>query len=376
MHLIPVTIIAVIGIQSLFLAIFLLRKSNQKKANKFLALLLLFYTLSTLNVALFYLLRVSDLSQLIPFLQMELLFGLGPSIFFYTKVITNPSYTFQRIDFLHFVPVLIELIYYRTSLFRTGSMELISQPFNALNWIFHGIQWTGVLSISIYILLSIRVLFAYKVWVKNNYSNLDLKSLAWLEKPILLYSIFWIVWISIRLIDLGFYQDSLRSIYFFPGFIILSIITCWIGFNGYLKAQTNAAGFSLDDNSKRIITDKEKKYLSGVSDQLKKYMAEEKAYLDPNLSMALFSKKTGIGAGTISKAINSDMDINFHEFVNQYRVSEFKKNIRKDDFSHLNLLGVALESGFNSKSTFNLVFKNLTGKTPRQYVNEQSKKKS
>lgn len=374
MHQVPVTIIAVIGIQSLTLTLLLLRKGKENQANLFLALVLFFYTLSSLNVALFYILNLSDLTNLIPFFQLELLYGLGPAIYFYTKLITDPNYKFKKSDFLHFIPVLIEFIYYRTGFFRYGSMELISDPSTISNWFFLGIQWIGVFSVSIYILFSIKILFTYKAWVRNNYSNLDHKNLGWLEKPIIVYALFWALWISLRLADLFFFGDTLRTTYFLPGIIVLSIITCWIGFKGYLKAQIDVAGFSTAKKTKRVLTEEEKVILSDISVQLKDFMEKEKAFLNPNLSLALLSEKTGIKTDLISRVINSEMGINFHEFVNQYRVEEFMKNVEEDTLSHLNLLGIAFESGFNSKSTFNLVFKKLSGKTPRQYVNRLHKK--
>ncbi|MEO1714227.1 MAG: helix-turn-helix domain-containing protein, partial [Bacteroidota bacterium] len=69
----------------------------------------------------------------------------------------------------------------------------------------------------------------------------------------------------------------------------------------------------------------------------------------------------------VSQAINQGLDCSFIDFVNQYRVQAFKERVEKGEASHLSLLGLALESGFNSKSTFNRVFKKLEGISPSEY---------
>ena len=105
-------------------------------------------------------------------------------------------------------------------------------------------------------------------------------------------------------------------------------------------------------------------------------METEKYYLQSDLSLATFSKTTGHPQKEISRALNSSLNMNFHEFVNHYRVEDFKSKLVSDEYSHLSLLGLALESGFGSKSSFNLVFKSATGLTPKKYKDQLIRKKS
>ncbi|HRG21146.1 MAG TPA: helix-turn-helix domain-containing protein [Saprospiraceae bacterium] len=65
---------------------------------------------------------------------------------------------------------------------------------------------------------------------------------------------------------------------------------------------------------------------------------------------------------------NQDLDKNFNDFVNQYRIDEFLRKIKDPQNSHLTLLAVALDSGFNSKSTFNRAFKKMMGTSPREFL--------
>ena len=61
--------------------------------------------------------------------------------------------------------------------------------------------------------------------------------------------------------------------------------------------------------------------------------------------------------------------------MNEYRVEEFKRQIQNPQNKHLTLLAVALDCGFNSKSTFNRAFKNATGTTPKEFLAQNIPKK-
>jgi AraC-like DNA-binding protein len=62
------------------------------------------------------------------------------------------------------------------------------------------------------------------------------------------------------------------------------------------------------------------------------------------------------------------MGVNFNEFINQYRLKHFKSIALKPEFKHITILGLAYDSGFNSKSVFNTFFKKSEGVTPSKWV--------
>jgi AraC-like DNA-binding protein len=73
----------------------------------------------------------------------------------------------------------------------------------------------------------------------------------------------------------------------------------------------------------------------------------------------------------LSEIINTEFKKNFNDFVNGYRVKAFKTMLKNGKHKQLSLLGVAFECGFNSKATFNRVFKKLTNLSPTQYLNSE-----
>ena len=103
-------------------------------------------------------------------------------------------------------------------------------------------------------------------------------------------------------------------------------------------------------------------------------MDSQKPYLDPDLTLNSLANLLDIPPHHLSQIINQFEEQNFNDFVNKYRVDEFID--RASQVSHLSFLGIALDSGFNSKSTFNTVFKKHKGATPSQFMKFHLKKAS
>lgn len=97
------------------------------------------------------------------------------------------------------------------------------------------------------------------------------------------------------------------------------------------------------------------------------YVKEDKNYLNSNLSLDLVAEKIEINKSYLSRLINSELDVSFSCYVNQLRVEEMKTYINNPDFNNYTLTAMGLESGFNSKSSFNKAFKKHTGLSPSGY---------
>lgn len=110
--------------------------------------------------------------------------------------------------------------------------------------------------------------------------------------------------------------------------------------------------------------EKEAKELTAT---IKKVLSEEKLYLDPDLSLSKLSDACNISAGKVSKLINREMDTNFYDLINDYRVEEFKERLRNGEDKNLSIIGLAYDCGFRSKSTFYAFFKKKTGQSPTAF---------
>lgn len=99
----------------------------------------------------------------------------------------------------------------------------------------------------------------------------------------------------------------------------------------------------------------------------------EKLYLDPSLTLSVLSGKIGISTHELSYVLNNGLGKSFYQFINELRTEEAKSLLLSEDTKHLDMLGVAIRAGFNSKTTFYTTFKKATKLTPKEYIKANSK---
>jgi TolB-like protein/YesN/AraC family two-component response regulator len=103
-------------------------------------------------------------------------------------------------------------------------------------------------------------------------------------------------------------------------------------------------------------------------EKLLSYININKSYLDPQLSLSGLAKDIEIHPNKLSFIINEKTGNNFNEFINGFRLEHFKSIANDPEFKNITILGLAYESGFNSKSVFNSYFKKTVGKTPKAWL--------
>lgn len=119
---------------------------------------------------------------------------------------------------------------------------------------------------------------------------------------------------------------------------------------------------------------------SGLSDEamatllasLNTAMHNDKAFLDPDLSLPHLAEAMGCSVNHLSQAINAGHSMSFFDYINQFRVAEASRMLRQRDCRFPAILDIALSVGFNSTSTFYTAFKKATGQTPAKYRRTQS----
>ncbi|HSH51331.1 MAG TPA: helix-turn-helix domain-containing protein, partial [Bacteroidales bacterium] len=93
---------------------------------------------------------------------------------------------------------------------------------------------------------------------------------------------------------------------------------------------------------------------------------QQQPYLDPEFNMSILSKITGFPKYQITEVLSTEIQQNFFQFVNTYRIKAVKKHLL-DKKNLYSIEAIGYECGFNSKSTFYTIFKKYTGKTPSEY---------
>jgi AraC-like DNA-binding protein len=101
-------------------------------------------------------------------------------------------------------------------------------------------------------------------------------------------------------------------------------------------------------------------------------MEEEKLYQEAELTLQQVATKLQVPSYQVSQALNEGMKKNFYDLVNNYRVEDAKRLLLDEKSRNYTILSIGFEAGFNSKTTFNTVFKKFTGYTPTEFRDKQS----
>ena len=301
----------------------------------------------------------------------------GPFLYIYISALAAKKKNLDRSDFLHFIPFATFILYLLVaSMFNTYAERIridhvsreIEPPL-----LFVVFLILTALSGPVYFLLSVGLFRKLDLRIFNNFSYSRDIDLDWLRKLVFVFGIIWTALIIIAVIHhvfhlftMSFCSDGL--------FLSLSVFIILVGYFGLKQKEIfvrHPGGESRD-----FITEPKTRYagsslkdsdLDSYACRLKHHMDEEKPYLDETLSLPQLASSTGIPSHRLSQVINERFGQNFFDFVNRYRVEEVKERMTDPAFKRLSLLGIAYESGFNSKSAFNRVFKKMTGMTPSQY---------
>ncbi|MEL6655249.1 MAG: helix-turn-helix domain-containing protein [Bacteroidota bacterium] len=107
--------------------------------------------------------------------------------------------------------------------------------------------------------------------------------------------------------------------------------------------------------------------LPALKTKLRELMNTERPYLEQTLNLKQLSAMMQLSPHQLSFLLNEGFEENFFQFVNTYRVALAKELLISEKHSHLSIVGIGFEAGFNSKTAFNTVFKKITGSTPTQF---------
>ncbi len=322
--------------------------------------------------------NLGDLFPQLFWFPYSYLLALGPLLYFYTKSLTANEFKIGMFAMPHFLPVGLEFI---------GQMYFIGQGIsdNTVHYdvtgfiVFRIAQLVaGAFSIIIYGKKSLALIRQHELSMAANFSNQRDVTLSWLYKLVKYLRILWVAWLTFELVFTLFLQFQLHSIYVYLELYILLAITTystyWIGIHAFTKA-----GAHIEMIPVRIVPEKSTAYsklsqadLDSYAQGLDGLMQKEKLFLHETLTLRMLAQRLNIEPNLLSHVLNNVLHKTFHDYVNEFRIEEVKRKIDDPAFRHLKIVEVAYECGFNSKATFNRVFKKITGKSPSDYRRDQA----
>ena len=370
------TIILLATLQGFILFLLLLRTKVNRLPNRFLAFLILCMSLCSLNL---YLMNV-DFTDNAPawvniaayFIPLVIVMPMGPLLYFYTRTMLDPSFRLTRLHRLQFYTAIIDIGPELTTIIFVcgiwfgliipgkqvaGQWGLFIDYYNVYADI---PRW---LSLTIYLCLSYQYLQKEKKSVNGIEKHERFK---WLKQFLTVLLVFQIIWLAylIPYVTPGYTWKMSEDIGWFPIYIPMAIMIYWLGIKGYIIS------YSAEQRKKKAVgSDLPDVTIQQTSLQLTRSMEEDKLYLNPGLSLDLVAVHTGIPAKTISAVLNQHHQKSFNEWLNGYRVEEFKQRIRqKEQLEQMTLSAIAFDCGFNSQATFQRIFKQSVGMTPSEYL--------
>jgi AraC-like DNA-binding protein len=295
----------------------------------------------------------------------------NPALYLYTCSLTKPDFTPKWIHLLHLVPYL----FFKITAWAIKEPQSLETFFNHDKTLWFRIIFGvfGIISWIIYLWLTGSILTKHRKQIQNEFSTIDMfKKIGWIFFVVVFYILYCLsvfIWGLLNVIVF-----NTQSITIFNYSVLLFFIYIF-GFYG-LKQSDIFKGIDLEkstvENEKSSVQLVSNEVSEKIRQKLLAYFLKEKPYLNPDLNMTLLSEKLNIPKHHLTEVLNGNLGKNFFQFVNEYRVEEVKKKLSnpKNPYS---IEAIGYECGFNSKSTFFSVFKNITGQTPTEYKRTKTK---
>ncbi len=351
----------------LFLSIILfLSKNGNRKANRFLALYLVTISYAIFGLGFFISGRVYFHLPHLILTAVPCLCILGPSVFLYVQELLNPEKNKGFRKYLHFIPFLLLVIYFIPFFIKDSNYKINF----IINWIAIGkysenfirlyfIYFAIYIHTLAYMLAARRKLRAYNKSLENNFSAIKKRNILWLNYC-LNFTIFALLILFVILVTL-YFTSSFRMRYNLVP-VVISVLGCIMA--SRVIIQPVIVPYEKPKNRLRL---PEPGKLVKYKEKLLLAMENEKLYRIPDLSLGDLSAQLDISRNYISYVINNHLDTTFYEFINKYRLNEVKSVLKRKPGKPGSLQLIASSAGFNSKTTFNVMFKKDTGMTPSQY---------
>lgn len=302
-------------------------------------------------------------------LPMQFSLALGPLLYFYVRKITRPGYKFSWMDLLHFIPLLLEQFAFALAIkesIKTGLPTYDTLIFHRLGQV---LRLAAFISVAGYLYWSRKLINGFYKRRQPVLMDRHRDEFRWLDRLLKQFGLVWLLWIPLTATAYWF-SISQWGMLAYPLYLLSAIMFTRIAVVVFLRLDVETV-VTAQPAARTLPTDEVKK--KGA--WLKKTMEAGRFYEDADLSLASLAEKLEIHPHELSRIINIALKKNFYDFINEYRVIEVARKMQNPAYNRMTLLGIAFESGFNSKTSFNRTFKQMTGKSPAEYKNELKKER-
>lgn len=308
----------------------------------------------------------------------------GPLLLWYTRSLIYKDYRLRLKDIIYLLPFIAyagyQLVFYYS--LDVSDKVNIQQEYDLLvapQMMNYVTLFRELFRVALGIICLIEIK-RYTQHIRTNFSDIDKIDLTWLKILVIgfLAIRFWSVLVaSLILISISFGISTNFEIMGLLGnyttFLLVSVLIFFgLGHSSVFEGLEQRSPQETEPvkneggNEQEVDTQKDK-IKPEMIEQLARYMETEKPYLTPALTLEKLASQLRLQPRLLSNIINRHFDCNFFEFINSYRVEEAKRMLVDQHHADKNMLDIMLDVGFNSKATFNTLFKKKAGMTPSEY---------
>ena len=351
-------------------------KSKHKKANTFLAVILLSLAIVVLDYYAWSIdFKIRGLVYTIR-LYLIAINLIGVCFYFYVQSMMGIKLVWNAKKLIHvlpFIPVLYLYIDFQLQPFD-HKLDFVKQAY--IDYPVVQTWFNGLYSLLCYVYfgLAYRKLIIYKKSIGNCFSNIDAINLKWLRTFIVYFSIIFIV-VTVFLTAVN--DNTINSI-LGPGIVTVFYLLIFIKTIRHPSIYSIYGEPALECIENRMSKNK-KEPANGTSDidtqeifkKVLNTLQSKQIFLKPKLTLRDLAMELELNPNTLSYVINSETKKNFYHLINSMRIEEVKKQLNIPENAHLKIEAIGEECGFSSKSTFFRIFKETTGLTPKKYLEKQ-----
>ena len=362
--------------QALFFSIiFFTHKKGNRIANRFLALLIFFFSFYFAFISLFwskYLIVFPNLAQTTTIVN----YLWGPLFYLYVSELLQKNKSFNYKNLFHFTPAAVSIIYYSRFYFIDHEKKVNYVKLMISDESYGGSATTLLLSAIVIVHIFMHTIFAVKKL--KNYSEknkaasntLDFVNYKWLQKLSVGFVGFFLSWFIYEILMYSGIKYHVEVDYLITFFGVVIVYTAAIISLRQPEIISGTSEIKGEPKYERTVISKEEaeNYLS----QLNSLMNEDKLFLNSELNIRMLAETIGISHHKLSQVINEFTKMNFSDYLNKYRIEEAKQRLVNPNYASVTVLSIAYDVGFNNKASFNNAFKKITGQTPTEFRTTES----
>lgn len=299
----------------------------------------------------------------------------GPLLLWYTRSLVYKNYQLTRRDLWYLAPVVCFLVYqllfyYGLDFDQKKTMQQNYDLFVAPAYMNYVTIFRDLFRFALGVMCLVE-LRRYSKHLQRNYSDIEKLELNWLRLLVIgflairgwsVLVVFLVMLAVVFGIETNFELMGLTGNY--TTFVLISLLIFYSLGHAHLaeglEARSGEAEAKPDETAKE-------KFKPEQIQALTLLMENEKPYLQPALTLEKLASQLQMPTRSLSNMINRQFSCNFFEFINAYRIDEAKRLLSEPGSVQKNMLDIMYEVGFNSKATFNTLFKKKLGMTPSEY---------